>query len=617
MTVEKSGRRKSIQRKIAVVYICVFTAILSVLGGMTYFMFQKVLTERVVKDHEHLLNQSEENIDLLVSNINYAFVYMSADQYTAEILNHRNLNTVTAYNDIRLLRQQFTNFVDLPATDLNSVYRAYLFLNPDEPLSAWLPSYGADGKQMAASGVYNIDAVRNADWYRQAAETGGQLNFSVHKDSGGANQLYITKLISNPYIYSDSLGVALVMISPDAFAKQLQMSRYTESTKILLTDDRKNVIYSDTPEDADLPGDAEILRAVKENGIDSSCKTAYIDGKPYIVSSNQLEWGWYMISAVPYSGLTSGLRPVLYLIVLILVAFILLGAFFVSFAAKQLSKPIISLTRAMERLDVEKGPSLPDVKLPNDEIGRLYGSFEAMVTRIRKLIGDIRESHDRQLRAEYDALQAQINPHFLYNTLNSINWMVIMRKEYGISKAISALSGIMQYSISQRGSEATVADELGHVEKFLVIEKMHYGDKIHYRCSVAPECMECAVPKIILQPLVENAIVHGIACREGAGNIEIRGRVANGILTMQVEDDGCGADAELLNRRLQSGDLVPAKEHGIGIVNVNNRVRLKFGEGCGLHYDRNNMGGVTVTVTMPAKKKEAPRCEVEDGSQKS
>lgn len=607
MPIKREHRRvRSIQKRIAVVYILVFTAFLSVLGGMTYVVFQKTLTQQVMTDHEHLLKQSQENIDLLVSNINYAFVYMSADQYTAEILNHRNLDTVSAYNYARLLKQQFTNFVDLPATDLNTVYCAYLFLNPSEPLSAWLPSFNTGGKH-TASGVYNTDAVENTAWYQQAVKTHGQLGFSVQKDASGVNQIYISKLIINPYIFSDSMGVALFVVSPDAFAQQIQMSQYTKSTTILLTDNHKNVIYSGTPSGGAQPANADILQAVQQNQIDSVCKTVSIDGEPYIITSNQLQWGWYMISAVPYSSLTSGMRPVLYLIMLILTGAILLGAFFVIFVARKISKPIIMLTRTMEHFNVEEAPHLPNVKLPNDEVSQLYTSFTDMTLRIRTLIADIRESHARQLQAEYDAMQAQINPHFLYNTLNSINWMIIMRKEYDISNAVSALSGIMQYSISRKGSEATVADELQHVDKFLVIEKLHYGEKVQYSCAVSEACQNCVVPKIILQPLVENAIVHGIACKEGNGHIQITGEVADGLLKMQVLDDGCGVDAAQINQRLQNGDLVPAKEHGIGVVNVNNRIRMMFGEQYGLTYSSNEKGGATVTVQLPARIKKSPQ----------
>ena len=607
---KRDGHTRSIQRRITVIYVVVITVLLSVLGSITYCMFRKVLTEQVVMDHEHMLKQSEENIDLMVNNINYAFVYMSADQYTAEILNHSDLDTVSAYNYIRLLKQQFTNFVDLPATDLDSVYRAYLFLNPREPLSPWLPSYGNGGQEMIYSGVYNTDTVKDQEWYRQAESTGGQLIFSVKETQATPKMLYIAKLISNPYIYSDSLGVALIIISPDAFARQLKMSQYSSPTRIMLTDSQNAIIYSNAAEDADLPGDADIVGAVQKNKINSACQMVNIGGELYIVSSNQLQWGWYMISAVPYSSLTSGLRPIFYLIICILVLFILLGVLFTALAAKRISGPIVLLAKTMERFDVEKGTCMNDSELPDDEIGKLYSSFEDMVARIRKLICDIKRSHEKQLEAEYETLQAQINPHFLYNTLNSINWMIIMRREYDISEAVSALSGIMKYSISRKGSRTTVAEELQHVEKFLVIEKLHYGDKIDYCQNVSENCMDCAVPKIILQPLVENAIVHGIAAGEGTGRIEIQGQIYDGVLTIRVLDNGSGADTELINRGLADGDLPPAKEHGIGALNVHSRIRMMYGNRYGLHYTRNESGGVTVTIALPAER-EIGRKDVE------
>lgn len=483
------------------------------------------------------------------------------------------------------------------------MYRAYLFLNPEETLSPWLPDYSKN-IDIKESGIYNSGQVKDTKWYKEAERSNGKLIFHINKDSNGKNQLYIAKLISNPYTnHFNPVGVALIILYYDTFNKQLKMSQYAEPARMLLTDSGKNVIYSNTNVSNNLPNDEEVIKAVNQNKVTASCKTAEIKGNSYFVSCNQLKWGWYMISAVPCSNITSGLNSMLYPILFVILLFVILGTFFTAMAAKKISKPIIMLSNAMENLDINKGPCFGKEKIPNDEIGMLYVSFKEMVQKIQKLILDIRESHKKQLEAEYDMLQAQINPHFLYNTLNSINWMIIMRKEYDISNAVSALSSIMQYSISRKGNKAQISDELRHVEKFLDIEKLHYGNKISYSCNMDKNALDCIVPKIILQPLIENAIIHGIAKKEDKGYIKVDGEIKDDILTIKVKDNGTGTDTDKINMQLENGSAIPAKD-SIGIANVHNRIRMMFGKPYGLHYDSNSYGGVTVTVTLAAIKDE-------------
>jgi len=230
-----------------------------------------------------------------------------------------------------------------------------------------------------------------------------------------------------------------------------------------------------------------------------------------------------------------------------------------------------------------------------------------MVGRIGELMeANVREQELKR-KSDLKALQAQINPHFLYNTLDSIIWMGEMGKSREVVKMTSALSRLFRISISKGRELIPLRDELEHVRSYLTIQEMRYKDKFRYLIDIPEDLMDCTVLKITLQPLVENAIYHGIRSVDYEGLIEIAGRLDGEDIVLTVDDNGEGMDVDALARLLDDEgphheDEPIEKRQGTGVRNVHERIRLYFGADYGLAYQSQDENGTRITIRFPAER---------------
>lgn len=234
-----------------------------------------------------------------------------------------------------------------------------------------------------------------------------------------------------------------------------------------------------------------------------------------------------------------------------------------------------------------------------DEIGMLYRGFGSMMKRIRTLINEVYLSKITQKEAELKALQAQINPHFLYNTLDSIIWMA-ETNDSNIVAMTEALAKLFRISLNKGNEEISLERELEHVKNYLIIQSMRYADKFTYEISAEPGVERCRTIKLILQPIVENCIYHGIKKKRGTGKITIRAYRREQNLIIEVSDDGCGMPEEICRKILS--DEIESENisgSGIGVKNVNERIQLRFGKKYGLSYSSEEGIGTTVTYVLP------------------
>jgi len=243
------------------------------------------------------------------------------------------------------------------------------------------------------------------------------------------------------------------------------------------------------------------------------------------------------------------------------------------------------------------------VRVPNkrkDEIGELTESFNYMLEEINTLIRQVYQEKIAQKNAEVQALQAQINPHFLYNTLDSVNWMLIDRGEYDISDIILSLAGLMRYSIEDENAFVPLEKEIGYVLCYLKIQKNRLEERLEYNVEADESLAAERVPKLILQPIVENAITHGIESRNRKGTIRIALKDLGDEMLISVEDNGIGMTPEQLNHLREEVPDVEKEGHtGIGVRNVDRRIRLHYGEAYGIFIESTYGEGTIVNLRIP------------------
>ena len=289
------------------------------------------------------------------------------------------------------------------------------------------------------------------------------------------------------------------------------------------------------------------------------------------------------------------------LLIIFIIAFVLFILSIInSYISTRITDPIKELEKAVN--EIEEGNLEAEVKMVGSyEIQHLGTSIQNMARQIRRLMNDIVAEHESKRKSEFDTLQSQINPHFLYNTLDIIVWMIENEKQSEAVKVVTALARFFRISLSKGKSIIPVRDELEHVRNYLMIQHMRYKNKFTYTIEADEDVMDLASLKLMLQPLVENAIYHGMEFMDGDGEIRIRAWRREGDLYMSVSDNGLGMTMEQVERLFSAADHAPSRRgSGIGVKNVNERIRLYFGSGYGLAIRSEPDEGTTVTAHLPA-----------------
>lgn len=338
----------------------------------------------------------------------------------------------------------------------------------------------------------------------------------------------------------------------------------------------------------------------------SKQETGYVRTPEHYIFYHYLEpWGLTLIKVLPasYVNHSASVTQKYGLIVGILSA--LLSAVIAAFVAYRVSGPIIRLTRSMSGLNLLKGETIPSSNR-QDEIGMLELRFQTMSNRIREHIRNEYTINLEKQTAQLKALQAQINPHFLQNTLQLIGSMAYSKKPSDIYSVIQSLSDMFRYVIRDPGELTTVAMEIKHLNNYMHIQQQRYAGKLNYEVEIAPVWEDCLVPKLSLHPLVENAFMHGFDRKKGIWNLKISIVPYEKGLLLQVEDNGMGIEPDRLeevrSRLAQQLDPYWTSGVSIGLYNVSARIKLYFGESYGVRIANHPDGGARVSMYIPIVK---------------
>lgn len=250
--------------------------------------------------------------------------------------------------------------------------------------------------------------------------------------------------------------------------------------------------------------------------------------------------------------------------------------------SRSIAGPIRRLMQTMRR--VEDGDLHVRSQVSSrTELGQLSDSFDHMIAKTAELMDERLRSEEQKRKSEWKALQAQIQPHFLYNTLDSIIWMSHAGRNAEVVEMTSALALLLRSSIGDGSDTNTLKKEIAHVRSYLTIQKMRYNEKLRYEIDLDPQTEDCLLPKLILQPLVENAIYHGIKVKQQGGTVRIESLLEEDRLLITVEDDGVGMTPEQLETILDKKES-DAESTKIGVYNVNERLQLFFGPDAVMKY---------------------------------
>lgn len=309
--------------------------------------------------------------------------------------------------------------------------------------------------------------------------------------------------------------------------------------------------------------------------------------------------GWKLLSVTPKRGLPLNNLKMLLFAVFVVAAFLLVLVVTNTFISSRITTPIQKLEKSVNA--IEAGDLDTEVYMGGSyEIRHLGRSIGDMAKQIKALMGDIVAEHESKRKSEFDTLQSQINPHFLYNTLDIIVWMIENEQKQEAVSVVTALARFFRISLSKGKSIITVRDELEHVRNYLMIQQTRFKNKFVYSIDAEEEVLELVCLKLMLQPLVENAIYHGMEFMDGDGEICVKAYRKEEMLWFQISDNGLGMTAEQVKNLLGEENHVSSRRgSGIGVKNVNERIRLYFGEDYGLTIQSEPDEGTTISIHLP------------------
>ena len=571
------------------------SALLAILltGVTLYARFSTQLDDTIEGENQMLVEQVNQSLDTYLRDM-----IRLSDSIYYNVVKNTDLDEHSVSEEMRLLYNTYSDYVE------NMVL------------------FTGDGEVVATAPAAKLRSgvdVRGTPWFAQAMERTENLHFGIP----AVQNLFVDAEHNYKWVISLScaveltrgkdtqLGVLLIDLKYSALASLFSSVKLSGSGYVYLIDGDGVLIYH--------PERSLIASGLVTEG--NQTAAAYRDGiytqtwngeKRSIIVRGVGYTGWKVVGVVDQPGFTMGSSQDLLFVLVIFCAYFELLIFMNVLLSKKLTDPIQRLKESVGRVE-EGGESLPIYVGGTSETRELGTAVQGMVDRMRQLTEDMVREHEQKQKSELNALQAQINPHFLYNTLDIIVWMIENGQREDAVRVVTALARFFRISLSKGRNIIPVKDELEHVRNYLLIQEMRYKNKLRYRIDCPAEAENLSTIKLVVQPIVENAIYHSMDFMDGDGLIEIRAGVSDGALSITVADNGLGMTQDVVESLLTTGPESNRRDStkkgsGIGLKNVQERIRLYFGPQYGVSIQSEPDEGTTVTLHLPA----VPYGEMED-----
>lgn len=442
--------------------------------------------------------------------------------------------------------------------------------------------------------------IESLDWYQAAMESKSGIAVSSSHVQNAIQSSYKWVITLSRALVNNQTGeregLFFVDLNYSAISDLCNNNSIEEKGYIFVLDAEGNIVYH--------PKQQLMYGGLKTENIDAimGCREDSLiideggDSKLYTMSKSK-RTGWTVVGAAYTSELLKNNEQaqMWYLLVASILLLAVIGIS--SIISREITKPIRSLRDSMRKVQNGQFDTHVEV-ITENEIGSLGRSFNLMTSEIQALMEQNVYEQKQKRKSELKALQAQINPHFLYNTLDSIIWMSEAGENDEVVEMTSALARLLRQSISNDQEEVELEKEIEYVKNYLTIQKMRYKDKLEFFIYVDPRVAHVPIIKLVLQPLVENAIYHGIKYKETKGKLKIYARPVDGRVEIVVADDGIGMDEDVMEHIFDE-HRKEQKRNGVGVPNVQKRLKLQYGSEYGIRYESVKGAGTKAVITIP------------------
>ena len=573
---------KSIRVISALQMICACVIVILLIAVGSYWIFSSTLLDTIGTNRSDVLSQVGSRMQDIKSS-----AYTISNLYYNDAGFRRR---AFALNDET--RAEFADYMD-------SLTRQYQLSFDQINLEYYVVYLSADGVGYCSVQVpedYNYINPTIRIWYRDLYEARGDIIDVASFDDRALGLHSFVAARSVPDPQGGIAGYLMICIDERQIYDTYD-DIISENSNIYITDDNGDIISSNVSQ---IVGThyfhMQNLRDMFDGGVYAVVQMPRHEA--LFSKYEDAAYGFTVFEEPPLDYLLQPVRRSRNILVGIALVVTLLGTALSLLFAGRLTRPILQLRDYVLR--VRGGEGELDVPLVMDsytEINTLSQGIRQMLARIRELIDNVKRKEEQKRKMQYHLLQAQINPHFMYNTLFSIKCVVDMNENRRASQMLSAFIQLLRSSLTDPDSMTTLRQPMDALHQYADLQKFRYGDQFEIVIEYEDDLADCLLPSLLVQPLVENAIVHGVA-RTGSGVIAVTARTRHGQIELAEEENGVGMAAQQIDRIFAQGEAPGAKPH-IGLKNIHERLQLTFGSGSGLHIESAPGEGTKVTANIP------------------
>ncbi|WP_223589057.1 sensor histidine kinase [Neobacillus bataviensis] len=569
----------TLRNQILVVFLVVMAIVLLIVGVLTFNRVSALLKHNAEKQINQTAVEANGRLESLYKQISTASKLVMTNDNIQKTLTKGYEGKGITFTE----RQQLESTVNTIQANTDGIFSFELYTNK---LTRLMPLDDT-----------NLISRIDGRWIQEANEANGRLVWIGDDPSNSDNILALRRVNLMGHDYANG-GYLLISV----YRSYLQFANQDETTipnqySILLDRDSKPILSN--------------YEKTIEPIITNDSLTLTLDKQDYMVTKQTSnETGWTLIILTPIKALTEGISVLKAGIIISGIIGFIIFFFSSLFLSTFITRPIIKLTETMQQASTGSLTMNPSVTTVN-EIKELNSTYNQLVKETNHLIKMVYQKEITRSRSELKALQAQINPHFLFNTLDALKWTLEDKDEDELAEFVVAMSELFRYTITKQtdGDWVTIKDEIHHIDNYMEIMKMRFGDQLKWKLNMPSEWEQVKIPKLLIQPLVENAVLHG------AGNtakpcticVTIQPAVDPEYLNILVEDDGPGINQEKLEsikQAMQSGGVMSIKKgSGMAISNVHKRLELyyqdRFKSGLAITSEVNR--GTTVSFVIPVR----------------
>lgn len=575
-------RPGGIQSTLMTVFSLISVLTMLLMGILMYMRFSMLSRQETIESSRKLMEQTGE----------------SMEDY---LVNMRQISDAVYYNVVK--ENDFYDEKEDIQRGMNLLYEA----NRDKLRT--IAIYNRDGSLVAAEPVASQKEdpdVTRQEWYQKAVDKMENIHFSIPHiqnlfDDNSFRYYWVissSRAVELTENRNSQTGVLLVDMDFSSISRMMkQINEVSNRQYYYLCDNNGQIIYH--------PRQIQISDGIcKENSVEAA---SYKDGvydeefegiRRKVIVNTISYTGWKLVGVIPYSLFSHEMINIRYFIGMVILLMAMMLIIINRVVTQRISRPILKLNNSVMEYEAGKKPEI--YIGGSSEIRHLGYSIQSSYEKSEKLMQEIVWEQNERRKSELDALQSQINPHFLYNALDSITWMIEGERNDEAAFMISQLAKLFRISLSKGHTIISVRDELQHAKSYMNIQRIRYKDAFSVTFDVDPELEEYCAVKLTLQPILENSINYGVDPMDDCGEIFIRVKKEDDMLILSVEDNGIGMSQEEVSLLLTDSNRKRKHGSGVGLININNRVQILFGKEYGLLIESEPDEGTRVSIRIPA-----------------